>query len=63
MGDEKRSNSEQEIEANAKDTEKEIEQNPTEFEWPKEDMPLDEAADFWKDVIDGMAQFEIDVER
>ena len=25
-------------------------------------MPLDEAANFWKDVIDGMAQFEIDVE-
>ena len=41
----------------------EKEQNPAEFECPKEDMPLDEAADFWKDVIDGMAQFEIDVER
>ena len=24
---------------------------------------LDEAADFWRDVVDGMAQFEIDVER
>ena len=26
-------------------------------------MPLEEAADFWKDVVDGMAQFEIDVEQ
>ena len=26
-------------------------------------MPLDEAAKFWKDVIVGMAQFEIDIER
>ena len=33
------------------------------FEWPKDDLPLGEAADFWKDVVDGMAQFEIDVKR
>ena len=62
-GDDKRSNTEREVEAREKDTEKEKEQNPAEFEWPQEEMPLDEAADFWKDVIDGMAQFKIDVER
>ena len=47
-----------------KDSEEEKAENPAAFEWPKDDdLPLEEAADFWKDVVDGMAQFEIDVER
>ena len=62
-GNDKRSSTERETEAKEKDTESEKEKNPAEFEWPKEEMPLNEAADFWKDVVDGMAQFEIDVER
>ena len=62
-GNDKRSQAERETESKEKDTEAEKEQNPAEFEWTKEDMPLNEAADFWKDVVDGMAQFEIDVER
>ena len=62
-GNSKRSNAKRETEDKEKDSEQDKEQNPAEFEWPKEDMPLDEAADFWRDVVDGMAQFEIDVER
>ena len=62
-GNSKRSSAEKEAEDKDKDSEQDKQQNPAEFEWPKEEMPLDEAADFWKDVVDGMAQFEIDVER
>ena len=62
-GDDKRSHNEREAEARNKDTEQEKEKNPAKFEWPEEKMPLQEAARFWKDVIDGMAQFEIDIER
>ena len=62
-GNEKQSSTERETEAKERDTKSEKEKNPAEFEWPKVEMPLDEAADFWKDVVDGMAQFEIDVER
>ena len=62
-GNSKRSTAEKEAEDKEKDSEEEKAQNPAAFEWPKDDLPLDEAADFWKDVVDGMAQFEIDVER
>ena len=62
-GNDKRSQAEREAEAKEKDTEAEKEQNPAEFEWTNDDMPLNEAADFGKDVVDGMAQFEINVER
>ena len=62
-GNDIRSDAERETEAKEKDSEQDKQQNPAEYEWPDEDMPLNEAADFWKDVVDGMAQFEIDVER
>ena len=63
-GNSKRSPAEKEAEDKKKDSEEEKAENPAAFEWPKDDdLPLEEAADFWKDVVDGMAQFEIDVER
>ena len=63
-GNSKRSTAEKEAEDKKKDSDEEKAENPAAFEWPKDDdLPLEEAADFWKDVVDGMAQFEIDVER
>ena len=39
-GNDKRSDAEHETETKDKDTDLEKDQNPAEFEWPKEDMPL-----------------------
>ena len=62
-GDGRRSPTEKEVESRNKDSEQEKKANPAEIEWPEDNMPLDEAADFRKDIINGMAQFQIDVER
>ena len=51
------------MESRNKDSAQEKKANPAEIEWPEDNMPLDEAADFRKDIIIGMAQFQIDVER
>ena len=59
----KRSAAESRTEDPAMDTSEERAENPSLAEFPADEMPLGEAAEFWKEVIDGMAAFEIDVER
>ena len=50
-GNDKRSDAEREAEAKEKDSEQDKQQNPAEYEWPDEDMPLNEAADFWNCLL------------
>ena len=50
-GDDKHSNNERKAEVRNKDTKEEKDKNPAEFEWPEEEMPLDEEADFWNSFV------------
>ena len=48
----------------AKDTAKQQKDNPAVHDVPVNPrVDMEQASDFWKDVIDGMAAFEIDIER
>ena len=48
----------------AKDTAKQQKENPAVSDVPVNPrVDMEQASDFWKDVIDGMAAFEIDIER